>query len=294
MRSDALRGSSDALFAPLVRGASALVFSDLGVFGGALGALVGGVLRVRRTHVEEAMARAGVEDPSSAAAGMYRSLGTSALELLWLAGEPRDLSSLVRIRPHARQVLATARAQNRGVVFAASHTGNWDLAACAIGASAARLMVVTKHLSMGFVDAFWQRTRARYGVELVGASGAFARGRAHVRAGGAIAMMIDQVPARRPHAIAAEFLGASAWVDKAPAALAARTAAALLVPCARRCEDGVQELDVLDVIEPPERAGSAWIEEATRRATRALEGFVLANPTEWLWMHRRWATPKLP
>ncbi len=58
--------NGEALLAPLVRGTSALVFSDLGVFGGALGAFVGGALRVRRAHVEAAMARAGVERPQRA------------------------------------------------------------------------------------------------------------------------------------------------------------------------------------------------------------------------------------
>ena len=281
-----------ALLAPLVYGTSALVFSDLGVFGGALGAFVGGALRVRRAHVEAAMARAGIAAPESAAAGMYRSLGTSALELLWLAGERRDLRPHVRVDADAQATLARARGAGRGVVLAASHTGNWDLAACAIASSAARLMVVTKHLSMGWLDTFWQRTRARYGVELVGARGAFGRGRDHVRAGGAVAMMIDQVPARRAHAYQVDFLGQPAWVDRAPATLAARTGALLVVPCARRDSCGVQQLGLVDVIDPPASATSAWIEDATARATRALERFVLDNPTEWLWMHRRWAKPK--
>ena len=288
------------LLAPLVRGTSALVYSDLGVLGGALGAFVGGALRVRRAHVEGAMARAGVAEPTRTAAGMYGSLGTSALELLWLAGERRDLRSLVRVDPDAEATLAHARATGRGVVLAASHTGNWDLAACAIASSSRlappehgmSLMVVTKHLSMGWLDAFWQRTRARYGVELVSARGAFARGRDHVRAGGAVAMMIDQVPARRAHACQVAFLGQTAWVDKAPATLAARTGALLVVPCARRDSYGVQQLGVMDVIEPPASATNAWIADATTRATGALERFVLENPTEWLWMHRRWATPK--
>jgi hypothetical protein len=45
---------------------------------------------------------------------------------------------------------------------------------------------------------------------------------------------------------------------------------------------------VLQVIAPPRRAARAWIAEATASATRALEGFVRAHPSQWLWMHRRW------
>jgi len=281
----------------LARAAGALPFSDLAVFGEALGALVGGALRVRRAHVEASMARAGVRAPSEAAAGMYAALGTSALELLWMAGARRDLGALVRFDASAREAIADARA--RGAVFGASHTGNWDLAACAVASSpfgdaqGARtpLLVVTKHLSVRFVDAFWQAARAGYGVSLAPAGGALARGRERIAAGGAVAMMIDQVPSRRAHAVETSFLGARAWADRAPATLAARTGAPLVVSASWRDARGVQEIVALETFAPPARASRAWIERATASATEALERFVLAHPTEWLWMHRRWKTP---
>ena len=285
---------------------AAVPFGDLSVFGEALGAFVGGALRVRRSHVEASMARAGVEAPADAARGMYRSLGTSALELLWLGGRlsnlarrseakvrgpdrrVSDLRELASFDSNARAAIVEMRAH--GAVLAASHTGNWDLTACAV-ASHVPLLVVTKHLSLGFVDVFWQSTRARYGVSLAPAKGAFERARSHVASRGAVAMMIDQVPMRRAHSLEVNFLGAPAWVDRAPATLAARTGTLFVVPAAHRREDGTQLVTVLDVMAPPARAGRAWIDYATARATSALESFVLAHPTEWLWMHRRWKTP---
>ncbi len=272
----------------LSRATGAVPFGDLSVFGEALGAFVGGALRVRRAHVEASMARAGVVGPAESARGMYRSLGTSALELLWLGGSTRDLRDYVSLDASARIAIPEMRA--RGAVLAASHTGNWDLAACAF-ASMVPLLIVTKHLSLGFVDAFWQRTRASYGVSLAPAKGAVERARAQLGSRGAVAMMLDQVPTRRAHAIETSFLGERAWVDRAPATLAARTGALFVVPAAYRCEDGTQRLCVLDTIPPPPRAGREWIHEATVRATAALERFVLEHPTEWLWMHRRWKTP---
>jgi len=272
----------------LAHATAALPFSDLSVFGDALGAFVGGALRVRRAHVEASMARAGVRDPADGARAMYRSLGTSALELLWLAGSRADVRDLVRFDASAREALRDAGA--RGAVIAASHSGNWDLAACAV-ASKVPLLVVTKHLSMRFVDAFWQNARASRGVALTSAEGALARARAHVAARGAVAMMIDQVPLRRAHAIASPFLGAEAWVDRAPATLAARAGVPIIVSAARRDERGVQQITALEVLSPPARASRDWIDEATLRATAALDRFVRAHPSEWLWMHRRWKTP---
>jgi KDO2-lipid IV(A) lauroyltransferase len=268
----------------LARGVSTLSFGDLGVFGGAVGALTGDLLRVRRAHVESAMARAGVEDPVASARAMYACLGTSALEVLWLAGGDRDLSGVARFDPEARRVLT----HGSGVVLAASHTGNWDIASCAV-AQRAPLLVVTKHLSVGWLDAFWQSSRRRYGVALTSARGAFDRARVHLRDGGLVAMMIDQVPLRRAHAMELPFLGAEAWVDRAAATLAARSGALFAVPAARRLADGTQEIVILDVMQPNKTR--AWIDRATERATGALDAFVRANPTEWLWMHRRWKRP---
>ena len=274
----------------LARGVGALAFSDLGVLGGALGALTGDVLRVRRSHVEHAMARAGVRQPADTARGMYASLGTSAIEVLWLAGARRDLATVTRFDPGARRLLADV--SGRGVVLAASHTGNWEIASCAVAQLARRhvpLLVVTKHLSIGWVDAFWQASRARYGVSITAARGALERARAQLRQGGMVATMIDQVPLRRAHAIELPFLGASAWVDRAPATLAARTGAFFVVPAARRLLDGRQEIIVLEAMEPSRTR--AWIDMATARANAALERFVRDHPTEWLWMHRRWKSP---
>jgi KDO2-lipid IV(A) lauroyltransferase len=276
------------VIAAVARGVGTLPWSDLGVFGNAVGGLVGDVLRVRRTHVEEAMARAGVASPDAVASGMYASLFTSALEVLWLAGSRRELAGVARFDASAHDVIAETR--RRGVVLAATHTGNWDIASCAV-AQHAPLLVVTKHLSIGWLDRFWQASRRRYGVSLTGARGALARARMHVQGRGMVAMMIDQVPLRREHALELPFLGATAWVDRAPATLAARTGALFAVPVARRLPDGRQEISVVEAMKP-ERS-RAWIDDATARATAALERFVRANPTEWLWMHRRWKAPPL-
>jgi KDO2-lipid IV(A) lauroyltransferase len=262
----------------------------LRALGGLLGWLAGSVLRIRRAHVEASMRAAGVARPGVEARAMYAALGQSAVEFLWLALRgPRALEH-VRIDEASRARWDQALSRGRGVVVAASHTGNWDLAACAI-AREVELLVVTRRLSIRWLDRFWQGTRARRGVRLSGARGALARSRRVLREGGAVAMMIDQVPLDGRHAVAAEFLGRVAQTDRAGPALAAVSGAPLVVAASRRDPRGHHVLSVLDVLEPPPRASRAWIEEATRRATRALDGFVRAHPSQWLWLHRRWRAP---
>ena len=90
-----------------------------------------------------------------------------------------------------------ALARGRGVVVAASHTGNWDLAACAVARDVrAPRGDQAPARPVGSI-AFWQSTRARRGrAARATPRGAIARARrGAARAGGAVAMMIDQVPA---------------------------------------------------------------------------------------------------
>ncbi len=261
--------------------------------GAALGWLAGSLFRIRRAHVEDAMRRAGVVNPAVAARGMYRSLGRSVFEFLWMAARGEEATAHAVFDAASHEDWKRAVALGRGVVLAASHTGNWDFAACAL-ARETELLVITKHLRARALDAFWQTTRASRGVALAPAEGAVARSLAVLRRGGSVAMMIDQVPARSDHAIRADFLGAGAWCDRAPAALAARAHAPLVVAASRRDADGTDGthvLHVLGVFVPPDRPGRAWIDEATASATRELERFVHAYPSQWLWLHRRWKVP---
>jgi KDO2-lipid IV(A) lauroyltransferase len=254
--------------------------------------MAGTALRIRRSHVEHGMREAGIAAVAREANAMYRSLGTSVFEFLWLAARRgRDATQHVSIDAESGVLWDRAVAGGRGVVVAASHTGNWDLAACAM-ARRLELLVVTKRLSIGTLDDFWQSTRARRGVTLAPPEGAMGRARTILRRAGAVAMMIDQVPRYTRHATRVDFLGRAAWTERAAAALAARSGAPLVVAACRRHRGGRHVLYVLRVLWPPGRAVRAWIDRATAEATLALGDFVRAHPSDWLWLHRRWRTPE--
>jgi Kdo2-lipid IVA lauroyltransferase/acyltransferase len=283
-----LSGSALRALAFVVGG---LPWRALGPLGRWVGWLAGSVLRIRRAHVEAAMRLAGIVAPPREASAMYAALGASALEFLWLARRGGAAARFVTIDAASVATWQATLAGGRGVVVAASHTGNWDLAACAV-ARAVELLVVTKRQSVESVDHFWQSTRELQGVTLTGGRGAMAKGRQVLRRGGAVAMMIDQAPSSYRRAVGIDFLGQPALADRAPAVLAAACRAPLVVAAARRTIAGTHVLHVLQVIEPPAAAASrGWIADATVSAARALEGFVRAHPSQWLWLHRRWRLP---
>lgn len=277
---------SGSLLRVIARVVALLPFSALPTLGRALAFVACSVLRIRRAHVAASLARAGIAlDPRE----VYRELGTSAFELLWLSARTDvAASSLVRIEGLER--FEAARALGRGVVVATAHTGNWDLAACAC-AWHTPLTVVTKRLSTPSIDRFWQESRRTRGVDLVAApdGGVLRAARDRLAAGHAVALLVDQDPERTTSVVSEPFLGEVAVHDTLAATLSARTGAPIVVAFARRTTTG-QVVDIVGVIEPPRGADRTWIFEATRRIARALETHVRAAPAGWLWLHRRWKT----
>jgi KDO2-lipid IV(A) lauroyltransferase len=184
----------------------------------------------------------------------------------------------------------------------ASHTGNWELAAAAAGQLLARrgkrLVVVAKAMRVGGLDAFVTRLRARLGFCLIAPNGALSGARRALEAGDVVVMPIDQVPDRAAHGMRVRFLHGDALADRAPATLAWRTKATILVVAAQRLADGCHRVVLLEtIIPPPSRTHSSaieWVESTTARATASLEAFVRRSPESWLWLHRRWKMPLSP
>lgn len=260
-------------------------------FGRSLGWLVGSVLRIRRRQAMEAMARAGVASPDSIADGVYAGLGTGVFELLWLAGRsPSD--SFPEVSVDGWERVEKALAAGKGIVVATAHTGNWDLAACAM-VRRVPLTVVTKRLSIRSLDRFWQSLRAGQGVELLDARGAVSRARKSLGEGRAVVFLIDQAPLRANGIERAQFMGCEAEHDAAFAWVAARSRAPVVLAFPRRRADGTHEVVVRDVVVPPDRPGRAWVRQTTLRAAQELEAMIREHPDQWLWLHRRWrrATP---
>lgn len=237
--------------------------------GAMLGFVAGSVLRIRRGHVDRAMERVGAR---ASAAAMYRALGAGVFELLWLASASKTRRDAVLDRYAQVDPLPDGAA-----VLGASHTGNWELAAAAV-ARTRPLFVVAKPFSNARFDAFVARLRAKLGVLTIDPRGAARSVVKALRSGALVVMPIDQVPDRVAHATIATFLGARAYVDRAPFVLARRANVKVLV-CAAHREGDRHRARVLAAVSDP------------AEATAVLDGFVRAHPESWMWLHRRWKEP---
>lgn len=237
--------------------------------GALLGFVAGSVLRIRRAHVAAAMDRIGARASVSA---MYRSLGIGIFEVLWLA-----LASKRRRDALLDRYVDVAPIPDGAAILGASHTGNWELAAAAV-ARVRPVFVVAKPFSSRWFDRIVARVRADLGIRTIdprGASHAVVRA---LREGALVVMPIDQVPDRASHAVTAMFLGARAYVDRAPFVLARRANVPVIVCVAHRDGDVHRVRALGPAADPAE-------------ATALLDAFVRAHPADWMWLHRRWRQP---
>jgi len=253
------------------------------LLGALLAFVVGSALRVRRAHVEQALRRAGIAPAHRVASAMYRSLGQGLFELVAMALRPGRALDV----DLDRERFDGLSAGGRGFVVATAHTGNWDLVGCA-AAEQVPLTVVTKKLSIGFLDRLWQGARRARGATLVSPGQARRAARAALGRGEAVVMVIDQAPERERGTLVLPFLGQLARVDLAPALIALSARAPLVIAFPLRRDDGRHALQIARVIEPPEHPSRQWAERAMALATGDLEQFVRRHPEQWLWMHRRW------
>lgn len=218
-----------------------------------------------------------------------RSYGAYWAALFGLSGLS-DADIARRVQVHGLHNLDGAMAAGRGVVIAAAHAGNWDLAGAWLGGHCAGLTTVAERLRPEELFQLFIEQRARYGVEILPHRGGprppLEVLTERLQAGGVIALVCDRDLSRR--GVEVQFFGATARMAAGPATLALRTGAALLV--AGMWVEG----DVLHLRFHPPLAPAVDADEASAIARTSqmvadiFEADIAAHPTDWHMLQRVW------
>lgn len=178
-------------------------------------------------------------------------------------------------------ILREAHANNRPVILATGHIGNYDVARGALIGRGYRVGGLYRPMQNVFFNQHYERAIGKIGSPM------FARGRRglaemvkFLKSGGMVGFVTDQhVHKGTP----LPFLGKPAATALSAAQLALKYDT-LLVPIY-----GVRQKDGLDfkiIVEAPIPHTDA--ETMTRALNDSLEALVRAYPEQWLWIHRRW------
>jgi KDO2-lipid IV(A) lauroyltransferase len=193
------------------------------------------------------------------------------------------------IRFAGKENLDRAYGRGKGVICLTGHIGCWELFGAFI-ASHYPLKVVGAALYDPRLDAILlaERNRAGYSSLPRDASGTRQILR-WLKQGGLFGILIDQDT--RVDGEFVDFFGTPAYTPAGPVVLAERTGAPLVPMAIYMNEDGTHTVEVQSEIEL-QNTGDA---KADRRAnvaqcSKAIEAFIRAHPTQWVWMHERWKT----
>lgn len=180
-----------------------------------------------------------------------------------------------------------ALAQGRGLVAIAAHAGNWEYTVMGYGLKYRPVAVVGRELDHPWAARLARYLRERGGNFMVAKQKGMKEIMYHLRQNRVVGIIIDQ-NTTTAGGLLVDFFGKPARTTPV-AALLARRGIPVLPTLSRRLGDGRH----LMVIFPPlsftkTKDAQADIQRHLELQSRAIEAWVRATPSQWLWLHRRW------
>jgi KDO2-lipid IV(A) lauroyltransferase len=173
-------------------------------------------------------------------------------------------------------------------VFISGHFSCFEVMSAVIVHAGVTCQITYRALNNPYVDERVRASRWRYGVRLFAPKGT-AGARALLRAldrGESVALMNDQ---KFNGGVAAPLFGVTAHTAPGPASFALRFG----IPIQPMSVQRIRKARYRVIVHEPFRLEDtgdvdADIEAGVRRINAFIEDRVLARPTEWFWVHRRW------
>ncbi len=216
----------------------------------------------------------------------YSHLARLSFEILFLFGPMRKY-----VRNHCElqgfDHWKEAKSRGRGVLFLASHVGNWEIMAAVGALHGMDILLVTKLLKPAWFHRGIETGRLRCGVRGTYEPRTLKDVLSHLKKNGTVGFVLDQY-AGPPVGVRVPVFGTAVGTSTALATLAKRTGAIVLPVVNYRTPGG----RLLVRIEPP----IEWLEDHdpvrelarnTANYANRVEIHILEHPEQWLWTHRR-------
>ena len=254
-----------------------------------------GARRARRVAESNARRVLGAADlrPDDVARRSFVELGGLLGDAVTLLRPDERALARLPFAAGAQETLAALLDEGAGVVLVTAHLGAWErLAACLVEAGFALTTPVRASYDPRLEARVHAPLRTRRGVvaldrDAPGTPRALLRA---MRRGGIVGFLVDL--RTTVASVRVPFLGVPAWTPTAPARLALRTGAPVVVAIA-----GPREIE-LEVVRHRAPRSSGAIDDAvialTTRLNEVLGAAVLRAPERWIWMHDRWGERSAP
>lgn len=181
--------------------------------------------------------------------------------------------------------------QGNGVIALTGHIGNFELIATWFSYyKGYKVSVIGRKLYDERFDRMLVEQRQRFGIQNIPNDSAVKRIMKALRDGHALGVLLDQ-DSRRVRGYFVDFFGRKALTAAGPVYIALKTGIPIVPLAIYRKPDDTYYMKVL----PPlrlERTGDpeADVINGLYKCNRALEDLIGYDPTQWVWIHRRWRT----
>ena len=254
------------------------------------------ILRWRRKRVEEDIARAFPDKSSSEryqiVRQMYRNLGDGLIEALWGYGASAEefRRRVVMENPELVRHYADA---GKTVLLLTAHVCNWEWLFLGAGAHfGIPIDVVYRRQGLASVDEYVRDARARFGGNVIPREDFIFEIMKWSGEPRAYALVADQTPKQSETKHWTRFLNQDTAFFLGAGKIANFLQAPVIYVAMRRTRRGYYSVRLSVLAEPPYEAGSDVL--ISERYARTLENEILANPSDWLWLQKKWKYPKPP
>lgn len=179
--------------------------------------------------------------------------------------------------------------KDRGVIFVAAHYGNWELITLASSLELnINITVVGRKLGIEKLDSELKRSRERFGVRIVDKSGASRELIKALKNGECIGILTDQ-NSNFKNGSEVEFLGKNSLYHNIASTLARKFQTPIVPIYIKNIENNRKKIVFLEPIySNPKCNLNSDIKNLTQAQANAMQSYILEEPKDWFWFHRRW------
>ncbi|HEY2836460.1 MAG TPA: lysophospholipid acyltransferase family protein [Rhizomicrobium sp.] len=194
-----------------------------------------------------------------------------------------------RIRVQDGEILTSMNGQ--GVLVVSGHFANWEVMPITGAQHGLQGAIVYRPPNNPYVDRYIARARAIKGyAEQISKHNGVRRIFTLLRNGRAILLLADQ---KTNEGIPVPFFGRDAMTTPVPAALALKLKVPVVLAANKRQGGARFRVTIYPPLDfTPTGDEKTDTRVLTEMITRKLEDIVRADPGQWLWIHRRWPTPR--
>lgn len=180
--------------------------------------------------------------------------------------------------------------RQRGAIMLTAHYGNWEVLGYTLATLGFRTYSVARPIDNPLIDEWVLGVREKKGQIILSKRGVTTTANQVLENRDVIGFIADQNAG--PKGMFVPFFGRLASTYKSIGLLAIQNNLPIIIGYARRRGDRFEfDIGVEDIIHPEDWANEPdELRYVTTRYTKAIENFVRADPTQYLWIHRRWKT----